>query len=141
MQVDSVRPSAAIKAYDFKFGDDGLMVIRWRRTASEEESRELMRLVAAVWERRIPYAGVIVSYPEVNADAKHRQIWGEWQAAHQETISAYCKGMALTLDSSAVRAVMTVLSWFSPRPLYPIVYVRSEEEAVAWARERLRSSV
>jgi hypothetical protein len=139
-----IRPSGtdgratSSPAYEYSAKDSGLMIIRWNRGASEEESRELMGRIAEFWAEGRPYATVLVTHPDVHADVTHRRLWAEWHEANRENINRYCRGTAITLDSSAVRALMTVMAWFS-KDAYPIKYVKTEQEARAWAASRLLS--
>lgn len=134
--MSSTTPQSATgakgAAFDFDFSD-GVMKIRWNRTASPEESAQLMQRIESKWKEGARYAVAMITHPEVNADARHRQLWGEWHANNRSQIDRFCRGMAITIDSAAIRALMTAISWFS-RSEYPVKYVRTETEAVAWAR-------
>jgi hypothetical protein len=112
------------------------MTIRWNRAATEEESRELMERIAVFWAEGRPYATALIAHPDVYADAQHRRLWAEWHEVNREQINRYCRGTAVTLDSAAVRALMTVMAWFS-KDAYPVKYVKTEQEARAWAASRL----
>jgi hypothetical protein len=126
-----VRP-----AYDYEYRD-GVMTIRWNRSATPEESALLMQRIASLWKEDKRYAVAMITHPDVNADARHRKLWGEWHAQNKEHIDRCCLGMAITLDSAPIRALMTAISWFA-RNNYPVKYVRTEAEAVAWARAAAR---
>ncbi len=119
-------------AFDFDFAN-GVMTIRWNRTATPDESSQLMQRIEALWTQGQRYAVAMITHPEVNADARHRQIWGEWHERNRAQIDRHCAGMAITIDSAPIRALMTAISWFS-RSEYAVKYVKSEAEAVAWAR-------
>ncbi len=126
----SASPSAA---FDFQLSDDGVMVIRWNRTATPEESRSLMDLIRREWVLGRPYACAMITHRDVNADARHRKLWSDWHLENRPRIERLCRGAVMTLDSPGIRALMTVLGWFSPTG-YPVKYVATEEEAVRWAR-------
>lgn len=130
--------SSQVPAFDFGF-DDGVMTIRWNRTATPEESAKLMQRIEAMWKDKKRYCVAMITHPDVNADARHRKIWGEWHANNRSEIDKYCAGMSITIDSAPIRALMTAISWFS-RNEYAIKYVRTEQEAVAWARATIRSA-
>jgi hypothetical protein len=128
--------TGSLPAYEFTSKASGLITIRWNRAASDDESEELMERIAELWAQGRDYAVAIVTHPDVIIDARHRKLWGEWHETHREKIERYCRGMAITMDSAAIRALMTVMSWFS-KDGYPINYVKSEREARAWAASRL----
>lgn len=123
-------------AFNYAF-QDGVMTIRWNRSATPEESALLMQRIESLWQQGQRYAVAMITHPDVNADARHRKIWGEWHARNKEHIDRCCLGMAITLDSAPIRALMTAISWFA-RNNYPVKYVRSEAEAVSWARAAVR---
>lgn len=127
------------RAYDFTFTDRGVMIIKWNRVATPEESSALMARIERLWAENRSYAAAMVTHPDINADARHRKLWSEWHVAHRAQVERYCRGMSITLDSPAIRALMTVISWFSTGG-YPIKYVRTEAEAVEWAESRMRGA-
>lgn len=124
------------RAYDVSTTDSGLISIRWKRTASEEESKTLMSLIEAYWAQDRDYAVTIVPHPAVDADARHRRFWGEWHERNRARINRHCRGVAIVSESALMRALMTVMSWFS-KDAYPVKFVASEAEARAWAFQRL----
>ncbi len=127
------------KPFEVDMSEPGVMFIRWTRQASSAESQELMAEIEKLWAAKKKYCAAIETHPAVNADARHRSLWGEWHAKNKEAISTYCVGMAVTLDSAIVRGLMTAISWFA-KDQYPIKYVATAEEARAWARRRIAES-
>ena len=125
-----------VQAYEVTETASGLITVRWNRTATIEESQELMALLARYWAAGRHYACAMITHPDVDADARHRRLWGEWHEAHRHEINRYCRGTAITSDSATVRTLMTVMSWFS-KDGYPIKFVATEREARAWAASRL----
>jgi hypothetical protein len=126
-------------AYELDVSEPRLMFVRWLRQATEAESRSLMVEIARYWERRELYAAVIETHPAVNADARHRTLWGEWHEQNRKPLQTYCVGLAITLDSPVTRGLMTAISWFSKDP-YPLKYVPDANVGRAWARERVASA-
>jgi hypothetical protein len=133
------QPSVVVGAYEVDSSEPGVMFVRWKRQATEAESQALMEQIAGYWERRERYAAAIETHPAVNADARHRTLWGKWHEQNRKDIETYCVGMAITLDSAVVRGLMTALSWFAKDP-YPVKYVADAAAARAWARERIAQS-
>jgi hypothetical protein len=127
-------------AYEIDVSEPGLMFVRWRRQATEAESRSLMAEIEKYWERRERYAAVIETHPAVNADARHRALWGEWHEQNRKSLEAYCVGLAITLDSPVMRGLMTAISWFS-KDSYPMKYVSDVHAGRAWARERIAQAM
>jgi hypothetical protein len=131
-----MQQESSSSAFELDVSDPGVLYVRWKRQATEAESRSLMAEIGKQWERRKRYTVVMETHPAVNADARHRSLWGQWHEQNRKQLDAYCVGVAITLDSPLMRGLMTAMSWFAKDP-YPMKYVSDVAVARAWARERI----
>jgi hypothetical protein len=93
-------------------------------------------LEALVAGQRAPFAWVVLADAMLSTSAKQRKLFSEAESRMQAQDRLYCAGTAIVLTSSMVRGVVTAVYWLTP-PVYPYTLCANEEQARAWAGEKL----
>jgi hypothetical protein len=86
---------------------------------------------------KYPVSWVVDLSAITNTTAKQRRIFSEHLARFEPHDRAYNRGSALIVPNAFLRGVVTAVFWLKP-PTFPNECFATKEEALRWARIRLR---
>ena len=115
-----------------------LVVLTYAGLPTKQEMADHLREIEQyVLEQRKPFAQVIDQRKGQRPDAAQRAMIAAHQNQYSFAYATYCVGEAYVANAS-VRLAMQGVFWVAKLP-YPHVFVDTLDEAMAWARERLKT--
>jgi len=116
-----------------------LIVVRVVGPLSEEGfQRYLGELLAAIQSHdRVAlrlHAGALHAFPP-----RYVRVSAAWLREHRELFGQRIAGLAMVLDSAALRLAVQAMVW-AGRPSFPLHLTSRSEDADAWLREQLGTS-
>ena len=114
-----------------------LVVLTYAGSPTKEEMADHLREIEVeVLDRRMPFAQVVDQRNGRSPDAVQRAMIAAHQNQRSFAYASFCLGEAYVATRRMSRAMQGVF-WLTKLP-YPYVLVETLEEAIAWAKERLR---
>lgn len=124
-------------ALQVKWLSPGLLAVVWpdRLTISELEAG-ITHHDQLLVEWNAPYAVIHESPGVPLLGPTQRRRLADWTELAEHGAHRHCMGSAFVAPSPIVRGIITAVFWFSD-PHYPITTVRTHDEAISWALDRL----
>jgi hypothetical protein len=114
-----------------------LVILTYAGAPTKQEMADHLREIEQnVLERRKPFAQVIDQRKGQRPDAAQRAMIAAHQNQYSFAYATHCKGEAYVANKS-VRLAMQGVFWVAKLP-YPHVFAETLDEAIAWAKERLK---
>ncbi|MGE0792207.1 MAG: hypothetical protein AB7S26_41425 [Sandaracinaceae bacterium] len=107
---------------------------------SEDDVDRFIDAANAHLQRQEPYVVVFDNTHAGRVPAYMRQRASDWLRENAPRLSRYCLGTALVFKGAALRFVMTGVMLVASHPV-PHEVCGTEQEALRWASERLRSAI
>lgn len=119
-------------------GEAPLYVVHYPRVRSDEEVRAAHDGIRSLYEStRVKVAWVVDASDVRDAPATQRRIVAEHEQRVRPLAERWCAGLAVVLPNPIVRGFFTAVTWFAPLT-YPHTIVETREDALRWARGRLK---
>ncbi len=112
------------------------MVIEARGSSSDEDVRERLAFLEKVLARGTNGVLVFDSSGNAGLSAMQRRMWVDWLAKHDRALREKSVAAAFVTPNPLVRGTYTAVFWLWSPP-FAHVFVRTREEAMAWAEKRL----
>jgi hypothetical protein len=114
-----------------------LVVIEAVGSSSDEDVRERLAFLEKVLARGSTGVLVFDSSGNAGLSAMQRRMWVDWLAKHDVALRERSLAAAFVTPNALVRGTYTAVFWLWSPP-FTHVFVRTREEAMAWAENRLR---